>query len=56
MAFEKSVADVLFMRGEYEKAANAYLKSRMPVYDRLENCYKELGDFQKAYEYACLNR
>ncbi len=42
--------------GEYEKAAQSYLESQMPVYDRLELCYKELGDFQKAYEYACLRR
>ncbi len=45
-----------FGLGEYEKAAKAYLKSGLPVYDRLEKCYKELGDFQKAYEYACLGR
>lgn len=42
--------------GEYEKAAQSYLQSQMPVYDRLELCYKEMGDFQKAYEYACLRR
>ena len=45
-----------FGLGEYEKAAQSYLESQMPVYDRLEKCYKELGDFQKAYEYACLRR
>lgn len=45
-----------FGLAEYEKAADAYLKSQMPVYDRLEKCYKELGDFEKAYRYACLGR
>lgn len=45
-----------FGLGEYKKAAQCYLESQMPVYDRLEKCYKELGDFQKAYEYACLRR
>ena len=48
--------EAYFGLGEYEKAAEAYLKSRMPVYDRLEKCYKELGDFEKAYRYACLGR
>lgn len=59
----KPAARGYFLKGEahfgleeYEKAANAYLKSQMPVYDRLENCYKELGDFEKAYYYACLGR
>lgn len=42
--------------GQYEKAAESYLKSQMPVYDRLEKCYKELKDFEKAYHYACLGR
>ena len=50
------MGEACFGLGEYEKAAENYLKSQLPVYDRLENCYKELGDFQKAYEYACLNR
>ena len=45
-----------FGLGEYEKAAEAYLKSQMPAYDRLETCYKELKDFEKAYYYACLGR
>ena len=45
-----------FGLGNYEKAAESYLKSGLPVYDRLEACYKEMGDFQKAYEYACLRR
>ncbi len=45
-----------FGLGEYEKAAQSYLKSGLPVYARLEKCYKELGDFEKAYHYACLGR
>lgn len=48
--------EAYFGLGEYEKAAEAYLRSQMPVYDRLEKCYKELGDFEKAYRYACLGR
>lgn len=52
-----------FLRGEahfglreYEKAADCYLQSGLPVYNRLEACYKELKDFEKAYYYACLDR
>lgn len=45
-----------FGLAEYEKAADAYLRSQMPVYDRLEKCYKEQKDFEKAYYYACLGR
>ena len=48
--------EAYFGLGEYEKAAEAYLKSQMPAYDRLETCYKELRDFEKAYHYACLGR
>lgn len=48
--------EAYFGLGEYEKAAEAYLKSQMPAYDRLETCYKELRDFEKAYHYACLRR
>lgn len=48
--------EAYFGLGEYEKAAQCYLKSHMPAYDRLERCYKELGNFEKAYYYACLNR
>ena len=45
-----------FGLGEYEKAAESYLKSGLSLYDRLEKCYRELGDFEKAYYYACLRR
>ena len=48
--------EAYFGLGEYEKAADAYLRSQMPVYDRLEKCYKEQKDFEKAYYYACLGR
>ena len=48
--------EAYFGLAEYEKAADAYLKSQMPAYDRLETCYRELKDFEKAYYYACLGR
>lgn len=49
-----------FARKNYSAAAAhfheveaAYLKEAIP---RLEACYRELGDFKKAYEYACKQR
>lgn len=36
-----------------EKAELAYPKETLPL---LEICFRELGDFQKAYEYACKQR
>ena len=48
--------EAYFALGEYEKAADSYSKSGLPVYSRLEACYKELKDFEKAYYYACLSR
>lgn len=41
--------------GQYAQAAEHYLQQSrrdMPVYGRLEACYRELGDFEKAYFYA----
>ena len=44
----------------YETAVNLYRKAETDfpteVYPRLEACYRELGDFKKAYEYACKQR
>lgn len=52
--------DVYQKTGQYEKAIACFapLEESEPaaVYPRLEQCYKELGDFKKAYEYACKQR
>ena len=44
----------------YEAAVSAFIsaESTLPqqVYPRLEICYRELGDYRKAYEYACKQR
>lgn len=52
--------DALMQRKDYQNAIACLckLESTMPyqVYSRLEICYRELGDFQKAYEYACKQR
>lgn len=52
--------EVDFARKNYSAAAahfhnveSAYPKEAIP---RLETCYRELGDFKKAYEYACKQR
>jgi len=36
-----------------EKAQNAYSRTCLPL---LETCFRELGDYKKAYEYACKQR
>lgn len=52
--------DALMAAQKYEEAAQCFLilKKFQPlsIYSRLEICYRELGDFQKAYEYACKQR
>lgn len=52
--------DALMQQGNYKSAIDylCALESTLPqqVYSRLEVCYRELGDFQKAYEYACKQR
>ena len=51
---------IAFSLGEYARAAEC-LKRAERVYPKLclsalELCYRELGDFRKAYEYACKQR
>lgn len=51
-------AQALFDAKRYEEAAESYrqaLPSR-EVFEKLEVCYRELGDYKKAYEYACKQR
>lgn len=44
-------------RGQFTKAAVCYLKAEAAYpkecWPGLEQCYRELGNYQKAYEYAC---
>ena len=45
--------------GRYENAVASYLlaeKAFPQVAENLEICYRELGDYKKAYEYACKQR
>ena len=48
-------AEALFSLQQYESAAACYEKAQQTqdVYARLEACYRELGDYKRAYEYAC---
>lgn len=51
-------AEIYFSQQEYAPAAEHYTLSAPshPVYARLETCYRELKDFEKAYLYACKQR
>ena len=51
---------IAFSLGEYDRAA-AFFKRAERVYPKLclsalEQCYRELGDYKRAYEYACKQR
>ena len=51
---------IAFSLGQYDQAAE-FFKQAQRVYPKvclaaLEQCYRELGDFKRAYEYACKRR
>lgn len=46
-------AEAAFALGDYATAAAYYPPES---YSRLEECYKNLGDYKKAYEFACKQR
>ena len=48
-------AEALFSMQQYGEAATCYEKAEQTpaVFARLEVCYRELGDYKKAYEFAC---
>ena len=52
--------EALFGKGVFAQAAAWYQKAEKDfpekAYPRLESCYRELGDFKLAYEYACKQR
>lgn len=48
--------DCAFAAGDYEAAAGFYLRIEDQALRRLEQCYQRLGDYKKAYEYACKQR
>ena len=46
-------AEAAFMLGDYAQAAEHYPQD---CYAKLEECYRNLGDYKMAYEYACKQR
>ena len=52
--------DAYLMGKDYQAAATCFHQAEYSVPGetvvRLEHCYRELGDFKKAYEYACKRR
>ncbi len=48
-------AEARFSLKQYDEAARCYEKAEQThaVFARLEVCYRELGDYKRAYEYAC---
>lgn len=51
-------AEALFRLQRYAEAAICYRQAApgKAVYEKLEICFRELGDYKQAYEYACLQR
>lgn len=50
---------IFYIRSEYPQALQAFLQSEtlgVPCDAFLEACYRELGDFENAYKYACKRR
>lgn len=44
-------------QGRYAQAAEAFSVIEEPkLYGKLEECYRQLGDYKRAYEYACKQR
>jgi len=50
--------EALFALSRYEEAAVCYQKADQTpaAFARLEVCFRELGDYKQAYEYACKQR
>ena len=51
-------AEICFAAGQYARAAAHYEQTTPTpqIYARLEVCFRELGNFERAYHYACLQR
>ena len=49
--------EVHLVKGQFTRAAVCYLKAERALPEqcipKLERCYRELGNYEKAYEYAC---
>ncbi len=51
-------ADIYYVNRKFTQAATHYQQAEpsKKIYARLETCYRELRDFEKAYYYACQQR
>ena len=51
-------AEIYYVNQEFAQAATHYQLAApsKAIYARLETCYRELRDFEKAYDYACKQR
>lgn len=51
-------AQTLFDAKRYEEAAAFYCRvsPNREIFEKLEVCYREMGDYKQAYEYACKQR
>ena len=65
LAADRQTEKALLLKGDayialkqYDEAIACFseLTETKALYPKLETCYRELGDFQKAYEYACKQR
>ena len=56
--YHRLQADVYFAQGQYQAAAAHYerLNDDRHICAQLEVCYRELGNFERAYYYACKQR
>lgn len=56
--YHRLQAEVYFAQGAYAQAAKHYeqTEENVKIYARLEECYRELGNFERAYYYACKQR
>lgn len=50
------MGDAYIALKQYEKAIACFPADVKESYPKLELCYREMGDFEKAYRYACLQR
>ncbi len=48
--------ELYLARKMYQNAADCFLRAEEESADRLELCYRELGNFERAYYYACKQR
>ncbi len=58
LRWHRLYGDALAALERYEEAIGCFLQlpQTKEIFARLEQCYKKIGNFEKAYEYACKQR